>query len=68
MIKYLFGENMESKIITTASGLKYEDLIVGTGEYPKTKKVTERKIICFFIFTTLNDFETLGKYQKFIRP
>ena len=36
IVSYLFGENMESKIITTASGLKYEDLIVGTGEYPKT--------------------------------
>ena len=35
IISYLFGENLENKIITTHTGLKYEDFIIGTGNYPK---------------------------------
>jgi peptidylprolyl isomerase len=29
------GDKKESKVVTTASGLKYEDLVVGTGATPK---------------------------------
>ena len=35
IISCLLGENLENKIITTHTGLKYEDLIIGTGNYPK---------------------------------
>jgi len=34
IINFIFGENMEHKIITTHTGLQYKDIIVGTGEYP----------------------------------
>tara|TARA_Y100000590_G_scaffold300162_1_gene338439 strand:+ start:300 stop:1082 length:783 start_codon:yes stop_codon:yes gene_type:complete len=36
ILNFLVGDNMKNNIMTTSSGLQYQDLVIGTGEYPST--------------------------------
>jgi len=50
-------DKKESKVVTTTSGLKYEDLVVGTGASPKMGQTVK----VFYTGWLTNDGKTIGK-------